>query len=89
LVNSDSVNLIFFIIYNVYYKYSIFQKISQNLFFTYREHFKTKGPFYRNFFQDFLEGIIPPSDPKKPLYKGGYGRGYPIGRGIGGGSRGC
>jgi len=53
------------------------------------EHFKTKGRFYRNFFQDFFEGIIPPSDPKNPLYKGGYGRGYPVYGGIGGSSRGC
>jgi len=67
----------------------ISQKISQNLFFTYREHFKTKGRFSKKIFQDFFEGIIPPSDPKNPLYKGGYGRGYPVYGGIGGSSRGC
>jgi len=45
--------------------------------------------FYRKFFQDFFEGIIPPSDPKNPLYKGGYGGRGPIGRGIWGYRRGC
>ena len=40
------------------------------------------GPFYNIFFQDFFEGIIPPFYPKKPLYKGGYGGGDPIGGGI-------
>jgi hypothetical protein len=31
--------------------------------------------FYKFFLENFIDGIIPPIRPKKPLYKGGYGRG--------------
>jgi hypothetical protein len=45
--------------------------------------------FYKFFLENFIDGIIPPIRPKKPLYKGGYGRGegVPIPyRGVYGGS---
>jgi hypothetical protein len=44
---------------------------------------------YIFFLENFIDGIIPPIRPKKPLYKGGYGRGegVPIPyRGVYGGS---
>jgi hypothetical protein len=31
--------------------------------------------FYIFFLENFIDGIIPPIRPQKPLYKGGYGRG--------------
>jgi hypothetical protein len=31
--------------------------------------------FYIFFLENFIDGIIPPITPLKPLYKGGYGRG--------------
>jgi hypothetical protein len=31
--------------------------------------------FYIFFLENFIDGIIPPKTPLKPLYKGGYGRG--------------
>ena len=31
--------------------------------------------FHIFFLENFIDGIIPPIRPKKPLYKGGYGRG--------------
>jgi hypothetical protein len=30
--------------------------------------------FYIFFLENFIDGIIPPKTPQKPLYKGGYGR---------------
>ena len=45
--------------------------------------------FYIFFLENFIDGIIPPKTPLKPLYKGGYGRGegVPIPyRGVYGGS---
>jgi len=30
--------------------------------------------FYKFFLENFIDGIIPPKTPLKPLYKGGYGR---------------
>jgi hypothetical protein len=30
--------------------------------------------FYIFFLENFIDGIIPPKTPLKPLYKGGYGR---------------
>ena len=45
--------------------------------------------FYIFFLENFIDGIIPPIRPKKPLYKGGYGRGEGVPtpyRGVYGGS---
>jgi hypothetical protein len=45
--------------------------------------------FYIFFLENFIDGIIPPITPKKPLYKGGYGRGEGVPtpyRGVYGGS---
>ena len=47
--------------------------------------------FHNFFLENFIDGIIPPIDPKKPLYKGGYGRGEGVPtpyRGVYGGSNG-
>jgi len=44
--------------------------------------------FYIFFLENFIDGIIPPITPLKPLYKGGYGRGegvYTPYRGVYGG----
>ena len=45
--------------------------------------------FYIFFLENFIDGIIPPKTPLKPLYKGGYGRGEGVPtpyRGVYGGS---
>jgi hypothetical protein len=45
--------------------------------------------FYKFFLENFIDGIIPPITPLKPLYKGGYGRGEGVPtpyRGVYGGS---
>ena len=40
--------------------------------------------FYKKFSQNFIDGIIPPFHPKKPLYKGGYGQRDPLPHTYGG-----